>query len=134
MHYGVVNRIGDLGDLIEAEITLTVLGNGAGNADIPFVIDTGFTGTLALPIHIISRLNLPPADDDETEVTLADGSAEIAGVYIARLLWHGRPREVELLDLGSEPLAGMELLRGCNISIDAAPGGIVTIAELPAAP
>ena len=133
MHYGVVNKIGDLGDLIEAEITLTILGNGAGNEDIPFVIDTGFTGALALPIHIISRLNLPPADDDETEVILADGSAETAGVYVASLLWHGQPSEVEVFDLGSEPLAGMELLRGCNISIDAAPGGIVTIAELPAA-
>ena len=130
MHYGVVNQIGAL---LEAEITLTVLGNGVSNEDIPFVIDTGFTGALTLPIDIISRLNLPPADDVETEVTLADGSAETAGVYVARLLWHNRLREVRVLDPGSEPLLGMELLRGCNISIDADPGGAVTIAELPPA-
>lgn len=130
MHYGVVNGIGSL---IEAKVTLTILGNGASNEDIPFVIDTGCTEALTLPIHIIRRLNLPPADDDETEVTLADGSAEIVGVYVARLLWHGQPREVEVFDLGSEPLLGMELLRGCNISIDAAPGGVVTITELPMA-
>ena len=130
MHYGVVNEIGTA---IEAGITLTILGNGAVSENIPCLIDTGFSEELALPIHIISRLNLPPADDGETEIVLADGSAETALVYVARILWHGRLREVKVLDLGDEPLIGMKLLRGSNISFDAAPGGVVAIAELAAA-
>lgn len=130
MQYGVVNEIGNV---MEARITLTILGNDAGNEDIPFLIDTGFGGALALPIHIIRRLDLPPADSRYTEVTLADGSTETVGRYVARLLWHGRRREVNLLNLDGEPLVGMELLRGSNISVDAAPGGVVAIAELAAA-
>ena len=129
MHYGVVS---EFGEAIEAGVTLTVMGNGAGNEDIYFLIDTGFSGALALPIRIIARLNLPPSDDRGAKVTLADGSTETAGVYDAQVLWHGRLREVELLNLECEPLVGMELLRGSNISVDAAPGGVVAIAELPA--
>lgn len=127
MHYGVVSEIGKA---IEAGITLTILGDGVGNEDIHFLIDTGFDGMLALPFHIISRLNLPPADYGETGIVLADGSAEKAGAYVARMLWHGRRRVVEVLDLGDEPLVGMDLLRGSNISVDAAPGGVVAISEL----
>lgn len=129
MQYGVVSEISNV---LEAGITLTILGNGVGNEDIPFLIDTGFGGALALPVHIIRRLNLPPAHVANTTITLADGSSETTSVYVARLLWHGRLREVELLNLECEPLIGMELLRGSNISVDAAPGGVVAIAELPA--
>ena len=127
MHDGVVNEIGNG---IEAVITLTLLGNEAGSEDVSFVIDTGFSGALTLPIDIISRLNLPLADDDKTEITLADGSEKIVSVYVARLLRHGRQCEFEVFALGSELLVGMELLRGSNISIDAAPNGAVTISEL----
>lgn len=129
MQYGVVNEVGPV---IVAGITLTVLGNDAGSEDIPFLIDTGFGGALALPIHIIRRLNLPPAEGDYTEVILADGSTETVGRYVAHVLWHGRMREVNLLNLECEPLVGMDLLRGSNISVDAAPGGVVAIAELAA--
>ena len=32
--------------------------------------------------------------------------------------------------MGSDPLIGMGLLRGSNLSVDAIPGGLVTITEL----
>ena len=36
--------------------------------------------------------------------------------------------------MGAEPLVGMELLRGSNLSVDAVSGGSVTITELPGQP
>lgn len=130
MHYGTV-RVN--GDAIEAWITLTVAGDGDTTADVAFLIDTGFSGEVALPYSIISQLNLQPSTRDDMAISLADGSSGTASVYIAYISWHGRLREVNLLNLECEPLVGMDLLRGSNISVDAAPGGVVAIAELAAA-
>ena len=130
MHYGTVNVDGDA---IEAWITLTVVRDSDATMDVAFLIDTGFGGELALPHSIISRLNLQPSTRDDMAITLADGSTGTADVYTAYIIWNGLLRPVDLLNLECEPLAGMELLRGCNISIDAAPGGVVAIAKLPAA-
>lgn len=131
MHYGTVS---ETGDAIEAWITLTLVGDGDTTVDLAFLIDTGFGGELALPYYIISRLNLQPSTRDNMAITLADGSTGTAGGYIAYIMWHGRLRSVDVFNLECEPLVGMDLLRGCNISVDAAPGGVVAIAELPASP
>ena len=130
MHYGTVN---ETGDALEAWITLTLIGDGDTTEDLVFLIDTGFGGELALPYHIISRLNLRPSTRDNRAIALADGSSGTAGVYIAYINWHGRLRPVDVFNLECEPLVGMDLLRGSNISVDAAPGGVVAIAELAAA-
>ena len=130
MHYGSVKSIDAA--FLEAVVALSIYGENDAAEPVEFVIDTGFTEDAALPLDIINRLGLLPADGT-VELALADGSIDRFERYTAYMLWHGQLREVRVLDLGSEPLLGMELLRGCNISIDAAPGGIVTIAELPAA-
>ena len=39
---------------------------------------------------------------------------------------------VEVISVDVNPLVGMRLLAGSNLSIDAEPGGAVTITELPA--
>ena len=129
MHYGTVKSID--GAFLEAVVALSVYGENAAAEFVEFVIDTGFTEDAALPLNIINRLGLPPAAG-AVEIALADGSVDRFERYTAYILWHNRLREVRVLDLGSEPLLGMELLRGCNISIDADPGGAVTIAELSA--
>ncbi len=128
MHYGTVN------DGIEAIVTLTALGNNDATERIAFIIDTGLTEEAILPQEIIDRLNLPAVDgddnDDSFRITLADGSTAIPSVYTTRILWHDRLREVQVVALGPDPLIGMGLLRGCNINVDAVPGGLVTITEL----
>lgn len=129
MHYGTVKSID--GAWLEAAVTLSVYGENAATELVDFVIDTGFTEDAALPLDIINRLGLRPAAGT-VEIALADGSVGRFERYTAYMLWHSRLREVIVLDLGSEPLIGMELLRGCNISIDAMPDGVVAIAELPA--
>ena len=130
MHYGLIYGIGD--DFLEAHITLTVQdGNGVAE-NVDFVIDTGLTEDVSLPLDIIVRLNLP-RNCDIVDIVLADGSTGKFDLYTAYVLWHDRLVEVEVINMESTPLIGMELLRDSNISIDVVPGGTVTIAELAAA-
>ena len=47
------------------------------------------------------------------------------------ILWNGRPRSVEIVETDSEPLLGMELLRGNRVTIEVREGGAVTMDALP---
>ena len=126
MHYGTVN------DAVEAGVTLTILGDNGTTEHINFVIDTGLTEETTLPQEVISRLNLTLANDgDDFENTLADGTTTAPMIYTVRILWHDRLREIEVVNMETDPLIGMKLLRGSNLSVDAVPGGQVTITELP---
>jgi len=128
-HYGSVNGDGD-----ESSVRLTIQNVNGGTERIAFVIDTGATGSMVLPQEIIDRLNLPLAEVEYVQVTQADGTTDRYSVYIAHVLWHDRLKEFEVVAFGTVPLVGMGLLQGSNLSIDAAPGGLVTITELPALP
>ena len=130
MHYGLIYGIGD--DFLEAHITLTVQDGNSVAENVDFVIDTGLTEDVSLPLDTIVRLNLP-RNGDIIDIVLADGSTGKFDLYTAYVLWHDRLVEVEVINMESVPLIGMELLRDSNISIDAVPGGAVTIAELAAA-
>ena len=128
MQYRIVN------DDIEASAILDVLDDNDEIVRVTFIIDTGATGEMTMPQSVIDRLNLPLAEDaDSVGVTLADGSSSSGRMYIARIFWHGRLREVDVVNVGTEPLIGMGLLYGSNLNVDAVPGGLVTITELPAA-
>ena len=125
MHCGIVN------DALEAVITLAVLSDAGAGESVAFAIDTGFTDALTLPQHIIDRLNLLP--DDDLPVTMADGTVRYLTRYTAYVQWHSQIREVQVIAMGPYSPVGMGLLRDSNLSIDATPGGIVTVTELPAA-
>ena len=125
MQFGIVN------DDVEANIVLNVLDDNGESIPIACIIDTGATGEMTLPQAVINRLNLPLAEDpDNIGVTLADGSSSPGTLYLAHVVWHGSVREVEVVNVGTEPLIGMGLLYGSNINIDAVPGGQVIITEL----
>ena len=128
-HYGAVSAFDGL---LEAEVSLTVLGYGGGSEQVTFLVDTGATGEMTLPQATVSRLNLPLVayGSANASVVLADGTVSVAGVHNARVLWHDQVRTVEVVSLGSVPLIGMGLLQGSNLSVDAIPGGLVTITEL----
>lgn len=125
MHCGIVN------DALEAVITLAVLSDAGAGESVAFAIDTVFTDALTLPQHIIDRLNLLP--DDDLPVTMADGTVRYLTRYTAYVHWHRQIREVQVIAMGPYSLVGMGLLRGSNLSVDATPGGIVTVTELPVA-
>ena len=127
MQYGVVT------ESLEANVMLTVSGRNGATEQIDFLIDTGFYGELALSQVTIDRLNLALSDRSETTLTMADGTTSTANTYSACVLWHGRRREVEVINLEADFLLGMGLLSGSNLNVDAVPGGAVVITELSAA-
>ena len=123
MHQGAVNQN------LEPCVNLTVFGSGGATLELEFVIDTGCTEEMILPQNVINRLNLVRGDD--IPLTLGDGMTDDYSTYAARIEWHGLRRNVAVTSVGSEPLVGMRLLRDSNLSVDATPGGAVTISELP---
>ena len=114
---------------LEPCVSLTVLGAGGRTYAGEFIIDTGYSGEIVLPLDIVEELNLARGDD--IAVTLGDGTTDDYATYNARIEWHDRHRDVMVTSVGSEALVGIRLLRGSNLSVDAEPGGPVTIAELP---
>lgn len=130
MHYGRVDYAYDE-DVLEAKVTLTLLGNNDATEDVVFVIDTGLTEEMALTQDIIEKLGLSvDRDSGEIELTLADGTTTAFNVYIAHTLWHDQVRRVLVVNTEGVSLIGMELLRGSNLNVDTVPGGLVTITEL----
>lgn len=55
----------------------------------------------------------------------------ILNVYLAKVLWHGREREVLALEADGRPLVGMSLLYGNRVVLAVVDGGDVTIDPLP---
>jgi clan AA aspartic protease len=121
---GTVTRYGR-----EAVIPLTLPGDSdRGDILIQAVIDTGFTDRLTLPPEIVEELKLPLRG--AVEAILADGSVETLPVYRVRLLWHGKEHDIRAYAASGDPLAGMALLAGSELRIEAAPGGAVVVEEL----
>jgi clan AA aspartic protease len=106
-----------------------VVGNPNGQRQVvDAVIDTGFNGFLSLPSVIIAALNLSWSASDI--VTLGDGSETLFDLYAATVIWDGQYREIDIAESETEPLAGMALLYGYRLQIDAIEGGIVRIEAL----
>ena len=93
------------------------------------VLDTGFSGALALTGEAVRNLGLRYAG--HTFWNLADGSEVGVHYYDGVVLWHGRRLEVEILETAGESLLGMALLFGSRISIDARVNGEVLIEPPP---
>jgi clan AA aspartic protease len=91
------------------------------------VIDTGFTGSVTLPLSLITSLGLPRAGWGKA--ILADGSRIAFDLYEATVIWDGQPRRVFAHEAPS-PLIGMKLLHGSELRIQVIDGGDVTIAPL----
>ena len=122
MHRGTVNQS------LEPRVGLTLSDFGNTTRDVDFIIDTGSNEEIVLPRIIIDQFNLIRGDD--VRIILGNGEATTSATYSGQVEWHGQPRDVVVTE-GSEPLIGMLLLEGSNLSVDATPGGAVTISELP---
>lgn len=92
------------------------------------ILDTGFTGDLSLPLSAIHRLGLSALG--QRAFTLADGTRSAMNAFSASVFWHESPRRVVVIQSEDEPLAGMGLLWGSRISLDALDGGNVTIEQI----
>ena len=95
---------------------------------LPFVLDTGFTGNLALTDDYIQRLGLML--DTMRRVTPATGQTIQVLSGLVETRWHNTTRQVQAIQTGNQPLLGMEFLWNHRITIDAVPNGPVTITPI----
>ena len=92
---------------------------------IEFVVDTGYTGYLALPFPAVKALGLPYEYD--LPANLADDSEILVPVHAAVILWNGLERPVRVLAMGKRPLAGTAILDGNELVVKFAEQGFVTV-------
>ena len=104
-------------------VPLVVRGRDGGLRRYQAVLDTGFTGTVALPAPDAQRLGLPSPQTEH--VTFANGESGNCDVYLADVLWDGQEQTSKIYAIGEDPLVGMALLRGSRVTMDVAEGGAV---------
>jgi clan AA aspartic protease len=112
----------------EATIRIVIGNQNAQRQMVDAVIDTGFTGFLSLPNHIISTLALPWTGIDRG--TLGDGSEATFSVYEATIIWDGQSQNIPINAAETEPLVGMGLLYGYCLQIQAVKDSTVKIEAL----
>lgn len=95
---------------------------------IEFVVDTGFSGLLALPEGAVAAMGLPYVH--RIPAKLADGSIVLIAVHTATIVWKGIESEVRVLSMGERPLLGTGLLDGNELLAQFREGGPVTVADL----
>ena len=106
-------------------IPLEVLATDQSAVSIQAVVDTGFNGFLTLPIDVLNAVGASTAGTRRAE--LGDGNLVELDVYVARVNWHGKNRDVLAIQVEATPLVGMSLLWGSRVGFDAQDGGEVTI-------
>ncbi len=109
---------------LEAIVELEVAGPTGQRQAVGAVIDTGYNGHLTLPANVVSSLGLPFAGHRRGK--LADGSITILDVHLA-VIWHGRQRDVMVLQAAGGALLGMALLAGSRLKVDVFEDGAVTV-------
>jgi clan AA aspartic protease len=112
----------------EAIVSVVFRRSGRPDAAHAFIIDTGFSGALTLPVPVVMALELP--FERQIVVSLADDSIVSINAHVATILWNGRERAVEVLATGARPLLGTLLLDGHALSIEFREGGAVAVAPL----
>jgi len=108
----------------EPAITVSVLGDD-GRFIGKGVIDTGFSGYLALPKHVVDSLDL--AFHVDLEGTLADGSVVMVKSYRANVEWDGATRTIVAIATEGGLLVGMAMMDGYDLNVEVTEGGTVTL-------
>jgi clan AA aspartic protease len=120
---------GTVNAFLEAIIHLMVRGPQGQARQIEAVIDTGYSGMFSLPPALIAALGLPFRR--RGRAVLADGSVCVFHVVEAIVIWDGQPRRIPVDTADADPLIGMGLLDGYELTMQVMNGGSVTIRALP---
>ena len=113
----------------EAIISLKVRGPKNRECAIDAVVDTGFNGFLTLPASLTQELGL--VWRRRGRAMLADGRDSLFDIYEATVTWNSRPRRIAVDEADCDPLVGMSLLYGCELTVQVVDGGRVVIRPLP---
>lgn len=113
----------------EPVIPLRLRGTGGLEVGVHALVDTGFSGTLALPETWIIALAWPLIGSDE--LFLADGSRLQADIHEGTIVWEGQDRVVFAHRVDAAPFVGMSLIWDHLLTLMAIDNGSVTIAPMP---
>ena len=91
-------------------------------------IDTGFDGWLSLPPDLITQLGL--SWKRRGRAILGDGSECIFNVYEAVVIWDGDPLTIPIDEADSDPLIGMSLMEGYQLTVKVFEGGLVELSKV----
>ena len=109
-------------------ISLTVSGPAGTSAEAETLLDTGYNGSLTLPVEVVEALGLLPRR--MVTVNLADGRSAEMLVYAASVMWDGILRDTRVIAGGTQPLLGMSLTLGHRVIVEMVDGGAVKIERL----
>jgi clan AA aspartic protease len=96
---------------------------------IEFVVDTGFSGALTLPLAAVQAMQLTYEEDILANV--ATDEEVQTPVYAATILWDGSERDVRVLAIGKRPLLGTALLHSHELLVQFADNGLVRLGVNP---
>lgn len=119
---GLVNR-----DL-EAILSVRLRGPNQIEHVLDAMVDTGYTGSITLPLTIIHRMVLPCYSGGR--VVLADGSVRRFDTFSAEIFWAGLWQKIIVSNVGDESFIGMTLISGRGLWLEAITGGVVEIRNL----
>jgi clan AA aspartic protease len=92
------------------------------------IVDTGFNGWLSLPPDAIAALGL--SWKRRGRAILGDGSECVFDVYEAVVVWDEALLTVPVDEADSEPLIGMSLMEGYQLTVQVFEGGRVELSRL----
>lgn len=109
----------------EATISLSICDSKGKIYIQDAIIDTGFNGWLSLPPALIDQLNLKWKR--RGRAILGDGSECVFNVYEAVVIWDGDYITIPIDEADSEPLVGMSLMEGYQLTVQVFEEGSVEI-------
>ncbi len=92
------------------------------------IVDTGFNGWLSLPPDLIAELDLKWKR--RGRAILGDGTECVFDVYEAVLVWDGNMLTIPIDEADSEPLVGMSLMEGYQLTVQVFEGGHVELSKV----
>ncbi|MES1245656.1 MAG: clan AA aspartic protease [Acidobacteriota bacterium] len=120
--------VGTMSTQREAIVHLMVAGPDGQERRIEAVLDTGYSGSLTLPAALVSALNLPFRG--RGSVLLGDGSESEFDIHEATVAWAGERRLTAIDVAETDPLLGVGLLLGNELTIQVISGGAVALEKL----
>lgn len=112
---------------LKPQITISIANTSRIFVNLDAIVDTGFTGWLTLPGDTIEELGLTRYGQRPANQASGIG---IFTIYGALVSWHGGHRPILVHQTSGEPLAGMALLEGSQLIVEASDGVVVIIKEM----